>query len=180
MVLGESALDDGQYGDVVVVGEWSPAGGVDVEAGADGVCLGAHGGGEGGHQLVEGALGGGGEFAVSESAGLHHEEALKLGVVEAGNFGAPALLQLPAALCAAMCDERDACDAESFHVAMRGALGDFEALGYLARGEASVGLEQHERGEEAVGFHFRWLFLTLDSFANYDRGCHICLLSVDV
>jgi hypothetical protein len=91
---------------------------------------------------------------------------LKLGVVEAGDFGAPTLLQLPATLCAAMRDERDACDAKSFHVAMRGALGDFEALGYLTRGEASVGLEQHEHGEEAVGFHFCWLgsLLRLDSF----------------
>ncbi len=39
---------------------------------------------------------------------------------------------------------------------MRGALGDFEAFGYLARGEASVGLQEHECGEEAVGFHFRF------------------------
>jgi hypothetical protein len=53
-----------------------------------------------------------------------------------------------------MCDERDACDAEGFHVSVGGALGDFEALGYLTGGEASVGLEEHEGGEEAVGFHF--------------------------
>jgi hypothetical protein len=184
-VLGEGALHDGQRGDIVR--EWSPAGGVDVEARADRVCVGAHGDGEGGHQLVVGALGSGGEFAVSESAGLDHEQALKLGVIEAGDLGAPALLQLPSALCAAMRDERNACDAESFHVAMRGALGDFEAFGYLSGGEASVGLEQHECGEEAVGFHLVVRFIPFPPvsearffFANYDRGCHICLLSVDV
>jgi hypothetical protein len=33
---------------------------------------------------------------------------------------------------------------------MRGALRNVEALGYLTGGEASVGLEQHEGGEEAV------------------------------
>jgi hypothetical protein len=161
VVLGEGALDDGQCGDIVVAGERSPSGGIDVETRTEGVCLGADGGGKGGHQLVEGALGGGGEFAVSESAGLDHEQALKLGIVEAGYFGAPTLLQLPSALCAAMCEERDACEAESFHVAMRGALGDFQALGYLPGGEASVGLEEHEGGEEAVGFHFGFGFVVL-------------------
>jgi hypothetical protein len=79
---------------------------------------------------------------------------LKFSVIEPGDFGAPAFLQLPSALCAAMRDERDAGDAESFHIAMCGALRNFEALGYLARGEAAVGLEQHEGGEESVGFHF--------------------------
>jgi hypothetical protein len=36
---------------------------------------------------------------------------------------------------------------------MRGAFGDFEAFGDLSRGEAAVGLEKHECGEEPVGFH---------------------------
>jgi hypothetical protein len=36
---------------------------------------------------------------------------------------------------------------------MSGALGDFEALGDLACGEAAVSLKEHERGEEAIGFH---------------------------
>jgi hypothetical protein len=50
-----------------------------------------------------------------------------------------------------------------------------------------VGLEQHECGEEAVGFHLVVRFIPFPPvsearffFANYDRGCHICLLSVDV
>ncbi len=126
---------------------------VDVQARADGVCVKAHGRWHGGHQLVEGTLGGGSEFVVSEAAGLRHEEALQFGVVEARDLGAPTFLQLPAADCSAMSQERNARDAEGFHVAMGGALRDFEPLCDLSCGEATVSLEQHECGEEAVGFH---------------------------
>lgn len=105
-VAGEGVLHDGEHREVF--GGGSPAGGVDVKSGLNGVGLKAHGGWHGGHELVEGALGGGGEFAVAESAGLGHEEGLEFGVVEAGDFGAPASLQLPAAGCAAMGDEGNA------------------------------------------------------------------------
>jgi len=124
-----------------------------VQAGLNGVGLKAHGGGHGGHELVEGALGGCGEPAIPESAGLGHEQGLKFSVVEAGDFGAPVFLQLPTAGWTTVGNERNTRCTEGFHVAMRGALGDFEALCYFPGGETAVGLKEHKRGEEAVGFH---------------------------
>jgi hypothetical protein len=36
---------------------------------------------------------------------------------------------------------------------MDGALGDLEAIGELAAGDAAFGLKEEERGEESVGLH---------------------------
>jgi hypothetical protein len=60
---------------------------------------------------------------------------------------------------------------------MDGALGDLEAVGELAAGDAAFGLEEEKRGKETVGLHGRVLALSSNFFLycriNYDSRCHI-------
>jgi len=60
---------------------------------------------------------------------------------------------------------------------MDGALGDLEAVGELAAGDAAFGLKEEKRGEESVGLHGRVETPFLRTFLfcriNYDSLCHI-------
>jgi hypothetical protein len=47
---------------------------------------------------------------------------------------------------------------------MDGALGDLEAVGELAAGDAAFGLEEEKRGKETVGLHGRVLALSSNFF----------------
>lgn len=174
-IAGDGVLDEGEHGKVF--GGGVPASGVDVETLADGGGLFAEAAGEGGHELAEGSLGGGAHDGVAEGAGLSHEEGAELGFVEAGDVGSPAGLELPAALGAAESRDGDVGGAEGLHVAMDGALGDLEAVGELAAGDAAFCLKEEERGEKPVGFHGAgWApFLRTFLFCpiNYDSRCHI-------
>ena len=51
---------------------------------------------------------------------------------------------------------------------MDGALGDLEAVGELAAGDAAFGLEEEERGEESVGLHGRSVIPFINFF--YSAG----------
>jgi hypothetical protein len=68
-------------------------------------------------------------------------------------LGAPILFELPAALRATERGDGNADAAQGFHVAMNGALGNFKPFGEFAAGEAAIGLQQEQSGEEAIGFH---------------------------
>jgi len=56
-------------------------------------------------------------------------------------------------LLAALRDDGNARYSKSLHVAMDGALGDFQAAGQLARGDAAADLQRQQDGEQSVGTH---------------------------
>ena len=174
-VAGYGVLDDGEHGEVF--GRVVPAGGVDVKALADGGGLFAQADGEGRHELAEGSFGGGAHGWVGEGARLGHEEGAELGLVEPGNVGTPVALELPAALGSSERRDGDVGGAEGLHIAMDGALGDLQAVRELAAGDAALGLEKQQRGEEAVGLHGSVIFPFLRTFLFsrriYDSRCHI-------
>jgi hypothetical protein len=100
-------LNDGQHGKVFGFGRWAPSAGIDVQAGADGIGLAPHAARQGGHQLAERALGRGDEAGIAEGAGLGHQEAAQLCLVEAWDLGAPTFGQLPSAVHAAHGEDRN-------------------------------------------------------------------------
>lgn len=136
-----------------------PTDGVDIKALADGFSTGAHGAGERREQLFKSAFGGGGETGVAEGARLRHKQGVQLGHVHARYPGSPALLELPTALCSTQRRNGNAGRAERFHIAVDGALGNFQPFGKFAPSELFVSLEQQERGEETVRFHSGWTAL---------------------
>ena len=70
-----------------------------------------------------------------------HEQRLKFGLTEPGQIRAEAFHETPAASHPALRDHRHSSGAEGFHVAVDGALGDFEARRELAAGDAAVKLK---------------------------------------
>lgn len=140
-------------GDAFAVG-LVPAGCVDVEAvgGVLGVLL--EGAGQGGEEFAVDGLGGVLQAEVGEQlGGLGEEEGEGFLGGEAGQVGLVVAQQAPAAARAAFGDDGDAGGAQGVHVAVDGALGDFETFGEFGGGEAGVGLEQKQDGEQTIGSH---------------------------
>ena len=118
-----------------------PADRIDVQPGANGGGLGLHSLRHRRQQLAKGAFRCGGQRGMPQRTGLRHKQRAQLGIVQAGNLGAPALGQLPPALGAAQRDHGNPGSAQRLHIAMRSALRSFQPLGQLAGGETPVRLQ---------------------------------------
>ena len=95
-VVRDGVLHDGQLGEIF--GRIAPGNGIDVKAFPHGNGAVTHGVGQRREKLAEGAVGGGRETLISESAWLRHEKSAELGVIEAGNLRAPVFIELPASV----------------------------------------------------------------------------------
>lgn len=155
--MQDAAVPDGggdgrEVGDVVLVGV--PAGGVEVEAGADAFGVGAQFGGE---RRADLELGGGEYGAEAEfgggSRGAGEEEGFGLFGGEPGEAGAVAVDEPVSAGVPGVAVEGYARCVQGVDVAVHGAYGDVECGGELGGGHPAAGLEQQQDGHQSAGLH---------------------------
>ena len=101
------------------------------------------------------ALRGGGKRNIAEDTRLGHEQGAKLRVIESRNACPPLLIELPSSTRSTQRQNRNSRRAESFQIAIGGAMRDLESRGELAHGELSMRLQEQKSREQPVRTHDR-------------------------